>query len=234
LAGSAALAVPVPNASDLSKSVPHRPAAPPTPGVPHTSGRSPPRPSEPVPAAPHPPAVCDSAHASATRSTHWGRPSSPGTSGPPDDEPSPAPTGPNASTAWTRSPERRRRPLAPGPPWSLATPWGSVRISRSSRRIRFSCRSRRNSSRSAVTSPSLRSPASSSALPTQALRVPWAILSSRAICAMARAELWTRGSASRHHGLLSEAVASSVRVSTEPAQVQATPGRAVAPQARGI
>jgi hypothetical protein len=142
--------------------------------VPHTSGRSPPRPSEPVPAAPHPPAVCDSAHASATRSTHWGRRPAPGTSGPPDDQPSPAPTWPNASTAWTRSPERRRRPLAPGPPWSRKTPWGSVRISRSSRRIRFSRRSRRNSSRSAVTSPSLRSPASSSACFTHALRVPQA------------------------------------------------------------
>jgi hypothetical protein len=117
----------------------------------------------------HPPAVCGSVRACATRSTHWGRRPAPGTSGSPCDAPSRAPR-----------------------------------------------------------SPSLRSPASSSACFTQALRVPWAIPSSRAICARGRPQLSTsscwllpelpgiRGFAPRHRGLLPEAVASKAPLALPP------------------
>ena len=64
--------------------------------------------------------------------------------------------------------------LPQGPPRSPMDLLGGVRISRPSGRIRFSRRSRRNSSRSAVVSPSLRSPASSSACFIQPLRILWA------------------------------------------------------------
>jgi hypothetical protein len=210
---------------------PHKPAAPPTPGVPHTSGRSPPRSSEPVPAAPHPPAVCDSAHASATRSTRWGRRPAPGTSGPPDDEPSPAPTGPNASRAWTRSCERRRQPLAPGAPMKSHRLHGEgpdlplfpqdpvlppqppqLLPLRGHKPVATKPRVQLR-----LLHPRAQGPVSDAKLPGD-LRDGPARAPDQPDCLLPEFP-GVRGSAPRHRELLSEAVASSLSLSTKPGQV---------------
>ena len=159
--------------------------------MPRTSDHSPPRSSEPAPAAPHPLAVCGSVRACATRATHWGRRPAPGTSAPPGDEPSPAPRSQTPLRLGLGLGSEEAAACPRGPQEVLWTSWGGVRISRSSRSIRFSRRSRRNSSRSAVVSPSLRSAASSSALLHPPAQGPPGDPSSRAICAIARAELRT-------------------------------------------